>query len=178
MTMPIVRLLVLLVLGLLLAACEGEEHSDLKEELNKIAKDLPRRVEPLPVVKPYEPVAYQAADMADPFGPAKIELVTKAATPTSSKLKPDDTRPKEPLEAFPLESLRMVGVIRQGKQTFAVVRADASLYRVKSGNYMGQNFGLIMEVTDNEVRLRELVQDTGGDWTERSSTLQLQESGK
>jgi type IV pilus assembly protein PilP len=164
----------LLVAAGALAGC-SEDHGDLKEELNRISKDLPRRVEPLPVVKPYEPVAYEAADLPDPFGPAKIELVTKAAPSVNSKFKPDETRQKEPLEAFPLESLRMVGVIKQGKETFAVVRADASLYRVKAGNYMGQNFGLITEVTENDVKLRELVQDAGGDWTERASALQLQE---
>jgi type IV pilus assembly protein PilP len=158
------------------AGC-SEDHGDLKEELNRITKDLPRKVEPLPVVKPYEPVAYQAADLPDPFGPAKIELVTKSAGTVTSKFRPDDTRQKEPLEAFPLESLKMVGVLKQGKETFAVVRADASLYRVKAGNYMGQNFGLITEVTDSEVKLRELIQDAGGDWTERPSMLQLQEGG-
>lgn len=160
--------------ALLLASCGGEQYGDLKEELNRLTKDLPRRVEPLPVVKPYEPVPYGAASMADPFGSAKIDLVTKSSVGTS-KFKPDENRPKEPLESFPLESLRMVGVLQQGKQTFALVKADASLYRVKSGNYMGQNFGLITEVTESEIRLRELVQDAGGDWAERASTLQLQE---
>ena len=178
MSLLVKHVLFPVVFGMALVACGGEEHSDLKEELNRIAKDLPRRVDPLPVVKPYEPVAYSAADLPDPFGPQKIELVTKSATPITSKLKPDESRPKEPLEAFPLESLQMVGVLSQGKQSFAVVRADASLYRVKAGNYMGQNFGLITEVTENEIRLRELVQDPGGDWTERVSTLQLQETSK
>ena len=170
-----VTALLLLALAGLLAGCGEGEYGDLKEELNKIAKDLPRSVPALPVVKPYEPVAYQASDLPDPFGPAKIELVTKTAVSLTSKLKPDDTRQKEPLEAFPLETLKMVGVLKSGQQTFAVVRADASLYRVKAGNYMGQNFGLITEVTENDIKLRELVQDAGGDWTERVSAIQLQE---
>jgi type IV pilus assembly protein PilP len=169
------RHLLIIAVALFLAACSGEQYGDLKEELNSLTKDLPRRVEPLPVVKPYEPVAYAAADLQDPFGPGKIELVTKGGGASASKLRPDETRPKEPLEAFPLESLKVVGMLQQGKQSFALVRADASLYRVKAGNYMGQNFGLITEVTDSEVRLRELVQDATGDWTERASTLQLQE---
>ncbi len=170
------RLLVMACV-LLLSACGGEQYGDLKEELKTLTKDLPRKVDPLPVVKPYEPVPYAAASLPDPFGPAKIELATKS-TPSASKLAPDMKRPKEPLEAYPLESLKMVGVLQQGKQTFGLVKADASLFRVKAGNYMGQNFGLITEVTESEIKLRELVQDAAGDWSERVSSLQLQEVSK
>ena len=165
-----------ILLAVLLASCGGEQHSDLKQELNSLTKDLRGKIDALPVVKPYEPVPYQAFDMPDPFGPAKIELVAKSST-GSGGLKPDLTRPKEPLEGYPLESLKMVGVLQQGKQSFALIRADASLYRVKPGNYLGQNFGLITKVTDDQVQLRELVQDASGDWTERQSTLQLQDAG-
>jgi type IV pilus assembly protein PilP len=168
----------LLIFGVvLLASCGGEQYGDLKEELNRLTKDLPRKVEPLPVVKPYEPVPYEAANLPDPFGPGKIELVAKTS-PSTSKLVPDENRPKEALEAFPIESLNMVGVLRQGKLTFALVKAGSNLYRVKSGNYMGQNFGLITEVTESEIKLRELIQDASGDWTERASSLQLQEVSK
>jgi len=85
--------------------------------------------------------------------------------------------PKEPLEAFPLESVKVVGMLQQGKQMYALVRADANVYRIKVGGYLGQNFGLITGITDAQVQLRELVQDASGDWTERVSTLQLQEVG-
>ncbi|MGE0674799.1 MAG: pilus assembly protein PilP [Methylibium sp.] len=71
----------------------------------------------------------------------------------------------------------MVGVLQRGKTYFALVRADSSLYRVKAGNYMGQNFGIITSITDNQIQLRELVQDAAGDWTERNTALQLQEAG-
>ena len=163
-------------LGLFVAACGGGEHQDLKEELKKLSADLRGKVPPLPVVKPYEPVPYKAFDLPDPFGSAKIELVTKTAS-GGGGLKPDLNRPKEPLEAFPLESVKVVGVLQQSKQIFALVRADASIYRVKVGNYMGQNFGLVTGITESQVQLRELVQDASGDWAERVSTLQLQEAG-
>jgi len=173
------RAILLAALGsVLLAGCDGEQYGDLKEELNGLTREMRGRVEPLPVVKPYEPVPYQVAELADPFGPAKIEMVTKGAANSTSKLKPDESRPKEPLEAFALESLKMVGTLQQGKQVFALIRAEASLYRIKSGNYMGQNFGLVTDVSENEVKLRELVQDPAGDWTERVSSIQLQEAAR
>lgn len=165
-----------ILLAVLLAACGSEEHSDLKQELNTLTKDVRGKIDPLPVVKPYEPVPYAAFDMPDPFGPAKIELVTKSSV-GGGGLKPDLNRPKEPLEAYPLESLAMVGVLQQSKQIFALVRADANLYRVKIGNYIGQNFGLITTISDNQIQLRELVQDAAGDWAERQSVLQLVEAG-
>lgn len=166
-----------IILAALMTACGGEEHSDLKQELNNLTKDVRGKIDPLPVVKPYEPVPYAAFDMPDPFGPAKIELVTKASVGAGGGLKPDLNRPKEPLESFPLESLAMVGVLQQSKQIFALVKADTNLYRVKIGNYLGQNFGVITTISDNQIQLRELVQDASGDWAERQSVLQLIEVG-
>jgi len=163
---------------LFLAACGGDEHQDLKAELKDITKDLRGRIDPLPVVKPYEPVPYQAFDMPDPFGPAKIELAIGAAAKSKGGANaPDTRRPKEPLEAYPLESLKMVGTLSQKNVNYALVRADASLYRVKAGNYLGQNFGIITEITDTQINLKELVQDASGDWTERKIALQILEVG-
>jgi len=170
------RLLVALS-GLLLVACAGEEFGDLKAELKEKTKDLRGKVDPLPVVNPYEPVPYTAFEQVDPFSLAKIELMTKSASAGGGGPKPDLTRPKEPLEAYPLETLKMVGVLQQKRANFALVKADAGLYRVKVGNYMGQNFGLITSITESQIELRELIQDAGGDWTERQSTLLLQEVG-
>ncbi|MCZ7566009.1 MAG: pilus assembly protein PilP [Burkholderiales bacterium] len=164
--------------ALLLAACEGGEHSDLRAELDRLTRDLPRRVDPLPQVKPYQPVPYEAFDVADPFGPAKIELATKsAASGGGGALAPDLNRPKEPLEAYPLETLTMVGTLTRQKQSYALVKADTGLYRVRVGNYLGQNFGVITRITDSEITLRELIQDSAGDWAERESALLLQEAG-
>lgn len=171
------RLAITLGVALALAGCEGGEQQELRAELASMTKDLRGKVDPLPVVKAYEPVPYTAYDLADPFGPAKIQLVAaKGAGQGAGGLQPDLSRPKEPLEAFPLESLKMVGTLARARQTYALVRADAGLYRVRVGNYLGQNFGVITKITDSEVALRELVQDAGGDWTERESTLLLQEA--
>jgi type IV pilus assembly protein PilP len=162
-----------------LAGCESGEHSDLRAELDQMTRDLPRRVAPLPQVKPYQPVPYEAFDLPDPFGPAKIELAQQGAPGAAgdNKLKPDLTRPKEPLEAYPLESVKMVGTLTREQRNFALIKADTGLYRVRVGNYVGQNFGVITKITEGEVILRELVQDSAGDWTERESSLLLQEAG-
>jgi type IV pilus assembly protein PilP len=171
------RNLAIITAVLFLAACGGDQHQDLKEELKNLTKDLRGRIEPLPVVKPYEPVPYQAIDLPDPFGPAKIELaIATAAKSKGGANAPNSTRPKEPLEAYPLESLKMVGTLSQKGVTYALVRADASVHRVKAGNYLGQNFGIITGITDNQINLKELVQDASGDWTERKIALQIVEA--
>lgn len=162
---------------LAIAACGGEPYGDLKQELAGLTKDLRGKVDPLPQVKPYEPVPYKAFDEVDPFKPARIDVVASgAAMAGASGVKPDVNRPKEPLEAFPLETLRMVGTLSQDKETFGLVRAGANLFRVKKGNYMGLNFGVITAIDENEIKLKELVQDGGGDWIERVSSLQLVEA--
>jgi type IV pilus assembly protein PilP len=171
------RLAIACSAALALAGCDGGEQQELRAELASLTKDVRGKVDPLPVVKPYEPVPYTAYDLADPFGPAKIQLVAaKGAGTGGGGLAPDLNRPKEPLEAFPLETLKMVGTLERGRQTFALVKADSGLYRVRIGNYLGQNFGVITKITDSEIALRELVQDAGGDWAERESILLLQEA--
>ena len=167
----------ILAAALAVAGCDSGEQQELKSELAVLSKDLRGKVQPLPVVKPYEPVPYAAYELADPFGPAKILLAAKGTGPgTGGGLKPDLNRPKEPLEVFPIESLRMVGTLERGKQTYGLVKADAGLYRVRIGNYLGQNFGVITKISESEISLRELIQDAGGDWAERESNLLLQEA--
>jgi type IV pilus assembly protein PilP len=161
----------------LLAACGGEEQSELRQELATLTKDLRGRVDPLPQVRSYEPVPYKGEGMVDPFVPGRI-VVTQVASGGAAAgggVQPDLNRPKEPLEAFPLEAIQMVGTLMQNQDTFALVRAGANLFRVKRGNYMGQNFGVITNIDDNQINIKEVVQDSGGDWVERSTSLQLVE---
>jgi type IV pilus assembly protein PilP len=168
------RLLVPIALAVL-ASCSSE-IDELKTFVRDSEKGLPRRIEPLPPVKPFEPFAYEGFDLPDPFKPRKLSPPKEGG---GGGLAPDLNRRKEPLEAFPLEQLKMVGTLSQGKDTYAIVRADKTLYRVKKGNYMGQNFGLITDVTESEIKLKEIVQDSAGDWAERQSVLPLlEETGK
>lgn len=165
------RLLLVTFVVAALAGCSSE-MDDLKRFVRESDKGLPRRIDPLPAVKPFEPFTYEGFDLPDPFKPRKLAAPREGS---GGGIAPDLNRRKEPLEAFPLEQLKMVGTLSQGKDTYALVRADKTLYRVKKGNYMGQNFGLITDVTDSEIKLKEIVQDSGGDWTERQSVLPLLE---
>ena len=155
----------------MLAGCSSE-GDELRAFVRDSDKSLPRRIDPLPAVKPFEPFTYEGFDLPDPFKPRKLAAPKEGA---GSGLAPDLNRRKEPLEAFPLEQLKMVGTLQQGNDTYALVRADKTLYRVKKGNYMGQNFGLITDVSDSEIKLKEIVQDSAGDWAERQSVLPLLE---
>jgi len=162
------RLVLLSVLAL--GACSSE-LDELKQFVRESEKGLVRKIDPLPAVKPFEPFGYEGFDLPDPFKPRKLTI----AKDGGGGLQPDLNRRKEPLEGFPLEQLKMVGTLQQGPEMYALVRADKTLYRVKKGNYMGQNFGLITDISDSDIKLKEIVQDSAGDWAERQSVLPLLE---
>lgn len=161
--------LVLVVLSL--SACSSPEHSDLRQWMDDASKNIKGRIPPLPQVKPYEPVAYDVGNLTDPFKPSKIGVEQKKS---GGGLRPDMDRPREPLEAYPLESLKYVGVMTRKKSSYALIQVDGALYQVRPGSYMGQNFGVITKVSESEVALKELVQDSAGDWVEKESSLLLQ----
>ena len=164
-----------LLASVVLAACSSGDHEDLRLWTSTVAQDTKGRIPPLPVVEPYEPVAYDVGDLIDPFKPAKLGSDAKKG---GGGFRPDLDRPKEPLELYPLESLLYVGVMTTSqKVSYAIIQVDSALYQIKIGNYMGQNFGVVVDVSESEVTLRELVQDSAGDWVERTSTLLLQEKG-
>ena len=158
----------LIVLGL--TGCGGGCMDDLQTFVAETGKDMQGKIEPLPQVKVYEPFTYNAFDLPDPFKPRKL------STGGGGGMQPDLNRPKEPLEAYSLETLKMVGMLSKQGVIHAVIKTpDNTIYHVKKGNYAGQNFGVITQISDGEVGLREIVQDSAGDWSERTSTLLLQE---
>lgn len=164
---------IVLFVPLLLAACGGQEFQDLRDFVKNAGADMRGRVDPPPEIKPYEPLSYDnSVGLPDPFKPRKPEL--KNGRPGVNQ--PDLERRREALEEFSLESLKMVGFLYQAKVGYAIIRSpDSKLHRVKTGNYLGQNFGQIISVSDSEVKIKEMVQDSAGDWTERTSSLQLME---
>jgi len=158
----------IIILGL--AGCGGGGMEDLQSFVSETGKDMQGKIEPLPQVKAFEPFTYNAFDLPDPFKPRKL------STGGGGGMQPDLNRPKEPLEAYSLETLKMVGMLSKNGLVHAVIKTpDNAVYHVKKGNYAGQNFGLITKISDSEVTLREIVQDSAGDWSERTSTLNLQE---
>ena len=162
------------VTALLLAGCGGDQFSDLRQFVKESGEGLRGRVEPIPEVKQFEPFAYNAFDLPDPFKPRTTIADSRAG---GGGPQPDLNRRKEALEAFPLESLQMVGTLEQKRVYYALIKTpDKNLYRVKVGNYVGQNFGVITAISDSAVTLKEVIQDSSsGSWTERTSNLQLLE---
>lgn len=160
-----------LALVFLLAACGDGDGDDLDQYMRDATKNAKPKVKPLPEVKPYAALQYNEDGMlSDPFHARKA--VSKNGT-----LQPDLRRPKEPLESYPLESIKYVGMLSKNKLTFALLKTpDNTVQQVSVGNYVGQNFGRVAEIVDSEVTLHEIVQDElSGDWVNRTTKLALQE---
>jgi len=164
---------------LALTGCGSERHLEEVKRFVKESDNLPRgRIDPLPEVKPYEPFEYAAYDLLDPFVPRKAPT---SQTPKRQANDPrlDPNRRKGPLEAFPLENLKMVGTLQQKKDVFALIKTpDNNLYRVKAGDFMGLNFGRISDINESALKLKELIQDSGNEWKEEERTLMLQDDAK
>jgi len=169
------RLMAAAFVAAALAGCGSGEHEDIKQWMAQASKDLRGSAPPLPELRPFPIAPYDAQDLPDPFSAARIEPERKAA---SGANQPDMDRPREQLEAFPLDALQFVGVLSKTKRQDrrALIRAGAVLYQVGVGNYMGQNFGRITKIEDDQLTLVETVQDPGGQtsaWVEREVTLTL-----
>ena len=167
------RRIAILLASLGLAACGGEEHQDLRQWMKESTKDFKGKVPPLPPIKKFPVVAYETGDLLDPFNTSKIEPERKAG---SGGLKPDLDRRKEPLESYPLESLKMVGTLIKGKMVHALIQADKNLHQVKIGNYMGQNDGRITAIHEDRIEMVELVPDGAGGWLERQAKIALEDN--
>lgn len=176
-----------LSIALLIAAlsgCGGGDHEDLRLWMAEATKDMRGKIPPLPQIRPYEAVPYAVESLADPFNSGKIEPEGKGKRGgTQGGLQPDfEAREMRNsiMEKYPLESMRMIGVMKINNQTMAAIQVDQLVKQVKVGEYIGLDFGVITRITDQEVEIREVVEDSTGDWSERTNTLQLQakEGGK
>jgi len=161
----------MLLMGLSLVGCSNDDADDLDKFMQNAANDLQPKIKPLPEAKPYLALQYNAdGTLSDPFrsrkAPNKIGVH-----------QPNLNRAKEPMEAYPLESLKYVGMLSKTRLTYALLKTpDNAVQQVKIGNYVGQNFGLVTQITDSEVVLKEIIEDDlSGDWIERISSLTLQE---
>jgi type IV pilus assembly protein PilP len=169
---------VMLLAATLLVAC-ADETNELSKWMEQQRREARATITPLVPPKKFLPQPYEAAAGVDPYSTQKLSVAVKqeAAQP-NSLLSAEMSRRREPLEAYPLDSMAMVGSITRSNQRYALLRADNLLYQVKSGDHLGLNFGRVMKITETDITLREVVQDAAGEWIERTSTLQLQEQGR
>ncbi len=157
-----------LLMPMLLAACQAE-HGDIQDFMKQSDQTIVPKIEPLPLARAYEPFEYTGYDLPDPFRPRSL----KEPTAKNVELAPDAERRKEALEAYPLDTLKFVGLLQQRNVPHALIRAEGVLHRIQVGNFMGQDYGEVIGISEAEVKIKERVQDTEGDWTIRESVLHL-----
>lgn len=166
--------LIIVLLSLLLTACGDNEGDDLDRFIRDSGKGLKGKVDPLPSVVPYIPAVFNSdGTLNDPFKPRRAQV-------KSGGLQPNLNRPREALEAFPLESLQLVGIITKGKLKIALIKTpENTVQQIKIGHYLGQNLGVVVAITDTlpaEVKIKEIVQDDiTGEWTERPASIVQQD---
>lgn len=160
----------LLLPVLLLSACSNGME-DLETRVAEVKSRKSQQIEPIPQIRQYEVFAYEVGERRDPFLPTEPEeeQATLAAGP-----RPDPNRAREPLEEFPLDALRMQGIIETPQAMYALVKApDGVIHRVTIGNHMGQNYGRVKAIAEAEISLAEVVPDRFGGWITRPATLAL-----
>ena len=164
-------------LVLQLVACGQSSQQEIRQWMTTQRNAVAPRVEPIPEPKRFVPQRYGSESAVPPFSPEKLfsALRSESASGSSALIRTELERRKEPLEFVPLDSMAMVGLMDRGARKVALIRIDKLLYQVGVGQYLGQNFGRVVQIGEHEVVLREIVQDPAGDWVERQATLQLQE---
>ena len=163
---------------LILQACSSG-HDELQQWMDQQRAEIKPSVKPLEEPKQFVPANYEGRSLArfDPFDGKKLMSALQAdrRTPNSALADAERDRRKQPLEAYPLDTMSMVGSLRKNGRLVGLVKVDNLLYQVVPGNYLGQNFGLVKSVDDRQIVLREIVQDAAGEWIERAATLEIQE---
>lgn len=167
---PVLRVLITLAV-VAVAGC-GSNTSDLEVKVAEVKSRKSTAIEPIPQMKQYEAFVYEPGTRRDPFTPVEPERNDRGFD--SAGIRPDLNRNKEPLEEFPLDSLRMVGTITAGGITFAMIKApDGVVHRVTVRDHMGQNYGEITAISEAEVSLTEIIPDGFGGWMQRPASLAL-----
>jgi type IV pilus assembly protein PilP len=173
-----VKRLILVAFCGALAACASGDHEELRSWMAESSKDMRGNIQKLPEVQPYVPVPYDVEGIIDPFKPGKIEPESKRQAGGKGGAFSPDFEARELrnnlLEKYPVESLKMIGFMNINKQQIAVIQVEDKVKQVKVGQYIGLDFGMVTKITEKEVELRELIQDSAGDWSERKSSLYLQ----
>lgn len=149
--------------------------ADLRAYVSEVKGRHKGVVEPLPEVKTVEPFVFSADDLRDPFVPDEKTMEPEEEK-VESGIRPDTTRPREELESYELDGLRMVGTVNQQGALWGLVKAnDGTIHRVRTGNYIGKNYGRVINIKENLIELVEIVSDSPGAWHERKAGLDLAE---
>ncbi|MGI9303426.1 MAG: pilus assembly protein PilP [Gammaproteobacteria bacterium] len=171
---PRAAVLMIVVTGL--GGC-GNDMSDLELYVDEVMTRKAPKIEAPPLIEPYVAVDYTTADARDPFDPSVIETPEEVErTQSNSGVQPPTDRTPEFLESFPLDSLRMVGTLSRGPTLWALVKTpDQTIQRVAQGNYVGQNYGKITQVTEATIDILEIIPNGSGGWEERQGSIALSE---
>ncbi|MES2296287.1 MAG: pilus assembly protein PilP [Pseudomonadota bacterium] len=163
--------------ALVLGGCGEGDIKEVKQWMAEVDKTTKVAIRPLPEPKAFVPYAFAVRESVDPFNPNKLLVeLAKLADQSNNPLKPDPNRRKELLEAFPLDTMKMVGIIQKDKVNTALLQIDKQVYPIVNGQRVGQNYGVVTNVGEDAISIKEVVQDAGGDWVERMSKLELQVS--
>ena len=153
-----------------LSGC-SQDISDLQTFIAQTKSAHVGSVKPIPQFKPYESFSYSASELRDPFV-ATVDL--EDDTTKTSLLNPDSTRPRQPLEVFPLDTLSMVGTLEQDSQQWGLIKDPQNIvHRVQVGHYMGQSEGRIIEISESAIYLVEIVPDGIGGYIERDASIAI-----
>lgn len=148
-----------------LGGCTSAD-SDLQQFIQQTKQQPGGRVEPLPEIKPYETYVYDDESLRSPFVPSQAVGF--------NSVRPDAKRPRQFLEQFSLDTLKMVGTLHMGSDTYGLVQTkDGIVHRVTVGNYMGQNEGRITDISPSKIDLIEIVPDSLGGYMKRPAALGL-----
>jgi len=165
-----------LLLGLVLTGCGGKDHADLQAYVDGVLAKQKSRIEPLPEFKPYPIYVYEASELRDPFEESAFVKQQAEVAADVSGIRPPQRDAREPLEDYPLDTLRMVGTLEQSGTIWALVRdGEGSIHRVKTGNYLGKNYGKIISITEHQVDILEIVPNGIGAYVERPARIALSE---
>jgi type IV pilus assembly protein PilP len=162
-----------------LAGCTASNEQEIQQWMTEVRAQMKPTTQPVPEPKEFSPFPYEGRTLVDPFDPQKVVMAVARQTQaraSASNIKPDLERRRETLEGFPLDQVRMVGMMRQSGSNVALVETSGTTHLVRVGNYVGQNFGLVTRISETEVQLKEIVQDAAGEWVERPAKLELQEA--
>ena len=165
------RVLLAAAVATLLAGCSGG-HDDLRSYIDTIKAKPGGRIEPLPEIRPAPTFDYVAGERRSPFMPDSPQR--RVSDNPAAVQGPDFNRPREYLEDFPLDTLRMVGTLERNARQYGLVQTnDGLIHRVSVGNHLGQNFGRIISINESQIALIEIVPDGLGGYLERPAAIGL-----